>query len=241
LIGPIKEENMANVHICKTLMPLEPSDEDLARVRSHRAALLLSTKWESGQTITVKFLEGEQSLKDRVAAVAREWTKPGRANLDLRFVDQGPADIRIAFVQGDGSWSYLGTDCRNIPANQPTMNYGWLTPASPEDELRRVVLHEFGHALGLIHEHQNPKKPISWNKPAVYADLGGPPNNWSKATIDNNMFKAYKRKKVAATNVDPDSIMMYPIPASWTTNGFSADLNGELSPLDEALIANQYP
>jgi hypothetical protein len=232
---------MAETRFCATIAPVAPTAEDLARVRSHKAALLLSTKWEPGQSITVMFLEGDQSLRDRVASVAKEWTRPGRANLTLDFVDEGPADIRIAFKQGAGSWSYLGTDCHTIPDDKPTMNYGWLDANSPDDELRRVVLHEFGHALGLIHEHQNPQDPIQWNKPAVYNDLGGPPNNWTTATIDNNMFKAYDAAQVAATPVDPDSIMMYPIPEAWTTNGFSAALNRELSPDDEALIANQYP
>lgn len=232
---------MAEIRFCKTLVPLEPTPEDLERVRSHRAALLLSTKWEPGQSITVMFLEGDRSLRDRVESVAREWTREGRANLNLVFVEEGPADIRIAFEQGAGSWSYLGTDCHTIPDGQATMNYGWLDANSPDEELRRVVLHEFGHALGLIHEHQNPEDPIEWNKPAVYSDLGGPPNNWDQATIDNNMFKAYEPEELAATTVDPASIMMYPIPAAWTLNGFSAGLNGELSPQDEALIANQYP
>jgi hypothetical protein len=55
------------------------------------------------------------------------------------------------------------------------------------------------------------------------------------------MFKAYALKEVIATAVDATSIMMYPIPKSWTTDGFSAGLNSQLSPTDEALIANQYP
>lgn len=232
---------MAKTRFCATLAPLQPSAADLERVRSHKAALLLSAKWEPGESITIRFLEGDQGLKDRVASVAKEWTRPGRANLDLVFVEEGDADIRIAFKPGTGSWSHVGTDCRTIAADKPTMNYGWLTAASSDDELRRVVLHEFGHALGLIHEHQNPEEPIQWNKAAVYADLSGPPNNWSEAKIDNNMFKAYEPEDLAATPVDDDSIMMYPIPAAWTLNGFSAGLNGELSPQDEALIANQYP
>jgi hypothetical protein len=55
------------------------------------------------------------------------------------------------------------------------------------------------------------------------------------------MFKAYKVSEVAATPVDAKSIMMYPIPKSWTEDGFTAGLNSELSPNDEALISNQYP
>ena len=71
------------------------------------------------------------------------------------------------------------------------MNYGWLTPTSDDDELRRVVLHEFGHALGLIHEHQNPEGGIQWNEPAVKADLSGPPNNWDDETIRHNVLDHY--------------------------------------------------
>ena len=134
-----------------------------------------------------------------------------------------------------------GTMCRNIAEPNPTMNYGWLTPASEETELRRVVLHEFGHAIGLIHEHQNPKGGIKWNKAAVINDLSGPPNNWDAATIENNMFRYYPPRDVVATSVDPLSIMMYPIPKSWTVDGFSAGLNGELSPNDKTLVRSAYP
>jgi serralysin len=163
------------------------------------------------------------------------------AKVALAFKDQGDADIRIAFQQGNGSWSYLGTYCKQIPKNEPTMNYGWLTPTSSEDELRRVVLHEFGHALGLIHEHQNPDTPIDWNRAAVIADLSGPPNNWDEATIENNMFKRYDPSEVSTTPTDRLSIMMYPIPASWTNDGFSADLNKELSDTDRDFIRGALP
>ncbi len=81
-----------------------------------------------------------------------------------------------------------------------------------------MILHEFGHALGLIHEHQNPLGTIKWNKPAVVHDLSGPPNNWDQATIDHNMFEAYPAAEIDGTKLDKTSIMMYPIPASWVTD-----------------------
>ena len=206
-----------------------------------KAALLNAFKWPIGSVIKVKFVGGDPALQERVKKVAKEWVGTNMANLVFNFVDSGDADIRVAFQQGDGSWSYLGTMCRQIPKTEPTMNYGWLTPQSTDDELRRVVLHEFGHALGLIHEHQNPLRPIQWNRDAVTRDLSGPPNNWNPQQIETNIFKKYEPGQVTATDVDATSIMMYPIPKAWTTDGFSADLNKELSTKDKELIKTAYP
>jgi serralysin len=205
-----------------------------------KAALLNEARWPAGQEIRVMFMEGDEALQDRVKAVAQQWTAPGMARLTFNWVTEGPADIRIAFEQGQGSWSYLGTQCQEIPDGQPTMNYGWLTPDSPDDELMRVVLHEFGHALGLIHEHQNPEGGINWNEPAVIADLSGPPNNWDEETIRHNVLDHYGPGETTGTDVDPDSIMMYPIPAAWTLDGFSADLNSDLSETDVEFIRQAY-
>lgn len=221
-------------HYCMLVMPKQAEGKS-------RAALLDESKWPFGTTIRARFLEGDPGLQQRVESVAEEWAGPEMANLRLQFVDDSDVDIRIAFQQGDGSWSYLGTMCQQIPAPEPTMNYGWLTPDSGDDELRRVVLHEFGHALGLIHEHQNPDTPIDWNRAAVIADLSGPPNNWDEETIENNIFKRYDPQDVTTTPTDRLSIMMYPIPASWTNDGFSADLNKELSETDKEFIRGAYP
>jgi serralysin len=230
-------ENLTHYCVCRGLENLPPSDQALLAHR--RAALLTNSRWETGSQISIRFLDGDPALQAKVKSVALEWT--GVANLDFVFLAQGPADIRISFAPGNGSWSYIGTVCREIEEPLTTMNYGWLTLASEEAEIRRVVLHEFGHAIGLIHEHQNPKGGIKWNEAAVIHDLSGPPNNWDAATIDANIFRHYSPTEVVATDVDSNSIMMYPIPRAWTIGGFSAGLNNELSDEDKALVRSAYP
>jgi serralysin len=229
-------------HFCMMITPESLPAQEQAALEGRKAALLKEFRWPTGSIIKVKFLEGDPALQAKVRDVAKRWTGSGMANLTLSFVpaDQN-ADIRIAFEQGAGSWSYIGTVCRTIAKTQPTMNFGWLTPSSSDEDIRSVVLHEFGHALGLIHEHQNPNKAIQWNKPAVRKDLSQPPNNWDDATIQRNLFDKYDPKQVEATEVDPKSIMMYPIPKSWTLDGFSAGFNSDLSAKDKTLIEKAYP
>ena len=115
------------------------------------------------------------------------------------------------------------------------MNLGW------QDE--GVILHEFGHTIGLIHEHQNPTGGIRWNKEAVYRDLGGPPNFWDRPTVDRNMFETYDRSQVNATTVDKHSIMLYAIPREWTLDGFSSTPNNVLSAQDKTFVKDRrnYP
>jgi hypothetical protein len=206
-----------------------------------RAALVKGAKWNDGDVITVSFLDGDPIVQEKVKAVAKQWTAPGLAGLTLSFLtDTTDTDIRISF-QYAGSWSVIGTTCRNIPADQATMNYGWLNPDTADLEVQRVVLHEFGHALGLIHEHESPAGGINWNREQVIADLSGPPNNWDLATIEHNMFEPAAAEETNFTDLDPESIMMYPIPAKWTTDGFSVGLNTDLSETDKEFIHEQYP
>jgi hypothetical protein len=114
------------------------------------------------------------------------------------------------------------------------MNFGWLDEG--------VIRHEFGHMLGMIHEHQNPNtNPIQWNKPAVIAALSGPPNNWDAATIQHNMFDKYAVSQINGSGFDPASVMLYSFPASWTEDGFHTNPNDALSTLDKTFARHVYP
>lgn len=215
---------------------------DALAVGKSRAASWREAMWPEKATISISFLMGASDLRARVQAAAEQWIAPGLANLTFEFRDDtSETDVRIAFIQGAGSWSCVGRTCLQVPKSDATMNFGWLTSSSSDEDVEEVVLHEFGHALGLIHEHQHPIGGIQWDKAAIYAELGGPPNNWSKAKVDLNMFQAWETSETNFSAFDPASIMMYPIPEHWTTNGFATGMNKTLSKTDKEFIAQRYP
>ncbi len=200
--------------------------------------------WPAGSTLSVSFLDGEPLVKAKVRYYARKWMR--FANVRFRFISavDPTAHIRISFLQ-NGSWSALGTDALNtawFPEGEPTMNYGWLKADSTSEEYSRVVLHEFGHTLGLIHEHQTPAGGIHWNRDAVIRDLSGPPNRWDVPTIEHNVLNRYSEPEITQyTQFDPHSIMLYAFPSSWTTDNMTFPSNSVLSDTDKTFIAQQYP
>lgn len=196
--------------------------------------------WPRGKLLKLRFLRGEAALHQRVLNSARQWLVPG-VKLDLALAGaEEAADLRIDFNPDAGSWSYVGTDNTLINPGQPTMNLGWAALDTADDDFSSVVVHEFGHALGLLHEHNHPDAVIHWNKPAVYADLGGPPNHWDKATIDSNVFAAFDQASVVTTGFDKDSVMIYTVPSHWTLDGKSYLPSPRPSDGDKATIAKLY-
>ena len=161
-----------------------------------RAAAITQKIWPKN-VLRVFFLE--KNLKqNQIMDWANEWGQYG----DIRFEKASTifkSDIRLGFTSNDGAWSYLGTDCTR---KFKTMNLGWIDHGT--------VLHEFGHALGFIHEHQSPASGgFEWNKEQVTKDLSGPPNNWDDETIEHNMFGKYDEDQLTMTEYDSTSIMHY--------------------------------
>jgi hypothetical protein len=215
----------------KKLSPLEVAALQKAKVEQPDRFRQGGRKfWPNGATIRIRFLDGDAKAQAEVVRIARKWTD--HANLRFEFVSGGDAEVRVSFKQA-GSWSFLGTDALAVPTGQATINFAWVD--------QRTVLHEFGHVLGLIEEHLNPRAKIAWNKDEIYRELGGPPNNWDKATIDVNVFGQASASQLGDyREFDPDSVMTMTMPKSWT-GGRVFGGRDDLSDSDKLLVARLYP
>lgn len=228
MVEPPTPQPAASVEwVCTTVT----TDTSHDRRGVQRAVGLKNNWWPNGKILKVGFLDGTTAQQAAVKTYAPEWSKS--ANIGLAFPAAGPFDIRISFNANNGAWSYVGTDCIGVAAQYPTMNLGWQSAD--------VIWHEFGHALGLMHEQQSPFGGICWDTAQVIQSLSGPPNNWSVPMIYWNVITPLNVASVIGNAYDPLSIMHYGIPSAWTCNKKAIAGGKVLSPSDKIFIAARYP
>lgn len=181
--------------------------------------------------LQIKIEENNLSVEDAIKLVVEERIKP-LCKLNFKFVsmDEKP-NVRISFDPKGGAWSFIGTDHLK-EKNGPTMNFGWYDA--------QTIIHEFGHLLGMIHEHQNPfGKPIEWNLPLLYK-WASTTQKWSKEVTDNNIVNHYDQTLINGSDFDPLSIMLYFFPPVITLDKKGTKLNTRLSGYDVKWISNIY-
>jgi hypothetical protein len=226
------------------------------------AIMPLANKWSNGTLLhyyfytdrardgeTVTLEDGTTEWRTYVGAepqrqiVRDAFAKWKALGIGLNFketTDRSEAEVRIGFMAGDGSWSYVGTDILHQGADDRTMNFGWDLRRDPD-----TALHEIGHTLGLSHEHQNPNSGIEWNEEAVYSDLAAPPNKWKREKTHYNIIRKLDPDSVQGSSWDPNSIMHYPFKAGLILRPqpYNAGLTpaGGLSPRDVTWIKTFYP
>lgn len=192
--------------------------------------------WDVGETIVVKFLNGSTDLHNKVSQYAREWEK--YANIKFNFTTTGKAHIRVLFGNENSNYSMMGTYANSIPQTSHTMHLD-SAGLTATGSWYRTTVHEFGHALGLMHEHFSPMSGIEWNMDTLYADYEKV--GWGKADVDNQVVKVAGVTYTNGTTYDAKSIMHYPIAARHTKNGYSVGWNTEMSEGDKKIISILYP
>jgi hypothetical protein len=223
---------IATVSAMRELTPQQATKLPLAKVtQQDKVRPGSGAYWASGATLRIRFLDGGEDQKAVVKYAVAEWGK--YANLRFEFVSSGDSELRVSFEEGEGSWSYRGTDALVVPSGEPTIKLGFVE--------RSTALHEFGHALGLIEELMNPKANIQWEKELVYSGLGGAPYYWDRETIEFNLFRRIDEKQLGEyRDFDPKSVMTMSVPEAWTGGVALGGADG-LSESDKALIARIYP
>ncbi|MEH0548519.1 matrixin family metalloprotease [Streptomyces sp. B21-105] len=206
------------------------------------AIQMVGTKWVNGTVLHYAFLDrggdiGGPEQLDEVRHAFDKWKSLG-IGLEFREVDDpADAEIRIAFIEREGSASFVGTDALTIATTEHTMTFGWKlnTPYG-----RATALHEIGHAIGFAHEHQNPFAGIVWDDEAVYTELAGLPNEWPREVTFHNILRKLSKTQVAGSAWDPESIMEYGFPPGLIRKPEKYGREGIESPLDLSAVDKDH-
>ncbi|KAF8438346.1 hypothetical protein L210DRAFT_942961 [Boletus edulis BED1] len=208
-----------------------------ANQREIKFCFLQTLGWSSKKEIAVKNV----ILSEHVDREKFE-TWEHFANIKFTPVRKEDSMIRIGFTPGS-SWSAVGTSASKIGDNNPTLNLGWLKDKEEADEDdRSTILHEFGHALGMMHEHQSPARGeyIHLKELEVYRYYQ--PLLGSRETVKSQIIDTYNDERIMnMSKFDMKSIMMYFMPGYLNEEGIDVPVNKKLSKLDKAIITLSYP
>jgi hypothetical protein len=218
-----------------------------------RAIITIDRKWMNGTVLKYYFFnggtdgspaswKGAPAQMNAVRQAFQTWKGLGIGLSFEEVNDKNEAQVRIGFLRGDGSWSYVGRDVIDISSSpdERSMNFGWDISNDID-----TAVHEIGHTLGMPHEHQNPFAGIVWNEEAVYAALAAPPNSWDRDTTFHNIIRKLDPNEVEGSTHDSDSVMHYPFEAGLILEpaAFRNGINpaGGLSAKDREYMKKFYP
>lgn len=199
----------------------------------------LPWKWRQS-TLRVFFKDvDDEALQKKVLEVANTWQQYTGVKF-VRTASIFDSEIRLSFRTAEGYQSLIGSLAdstrKQTSSLAATMHLQDLDQRSDE-EFRRVILHEFGHALGLLHELSSINTPIVWDSPAVYKYFDTA-YHWNQALVNEQVLTPARYAK--ATSFDPHSIMIYAVPSFLMKNHPDIPWPKGLSKDDKAKIKLVY-
>lgn len=224
-------------------LPKINSDGSLNQTATIQQGLAGATEkmWNPGDVITVYLAtnNGSEYIRQQVQLYAKQWEQ--FANIKFSFVnDFKSAKVKVGFFSTGQSWSWLGRDVLGNPLGEYTMNFGWFDYGTTQEEFSRTVIHEFGHVLGFLHEHQSPVSPLQWNLSKTYQYFKDK-NGWDEAAVNDQIINKYSRNNTNYSQFDPLSIMCYRIPDDLLLSGTGAPMNTTFSATDKLYARIWYP
>lgn len=196
--------------------------------------------------LKVRFLNGDSKSKRVVKDTVREHYHAVPMGMRFEFLsseDPGPSDIRISFIDSEVSSCMVGRNAEKNPGKASmwlNLDRGTLGIRNRDDVRwwrQHDILHEFGHALGMEHEHTHPDCNIKFDFNAI---LSGRYNGDAKKMHTN--YDKISSKQVTLSAYDQHSIMHYPVVTQDTTNGAKpVHPNNVLSDGDKKYLMRIYP
>ena len=183
-----------------------------------------------------------RKYRDYTMSVLKEWEQVANVKFVAVYAHEQP-DVGIYFENSQNSRAAIGVSNRNeTKKNGYSVQLGfadYFNNNQPTSLLKAQILHEFGHVLGLEHEHQRPGGSLNWNMTKVY-------QYYKKLGFDNDQIKRQITDKLdfrasIYSEFDNNSIMMYDFGADLTTNAQGSKKKTGLSDMDKQFIEQMYP
>lgn len=207
--------------------------------------MLCAKEWEKYANVVFKFVPDSTAVTNIRIRLGKGFGHNSAVGTEANFrVQSNPTMNFDTLYFADGDYYIGNLKKKGIPSPYNLNQLMEEMKADPNHwnlvELNRVVTHEFGHALGLLHEQSYPGA-VNWKKTDSVYNYYEETQGWDRKKVDFNVFEISNQFYTNGTTYDPKSIMHYSINSWETTDGYSVKQNNELSAGDKAIIAALYP
>lgn len=195
-----------------------------------------------GIVVGIKFLNGTQKMQDAVMKALGDWEDALEGSLSFAVSSHANA-LRTTFESGN---KYVHAS--KIGNRLVSIAEAKRFETNPNSSSARgIVLHEFGHALGLEHEHFSPHLDITWRSDQEIADHINqhlkPGTVWTTGMVKRNITGPRPNIQVCGDKLafDKKSVMGYAIWPQWNLENITTAPAHSLSNEDIACAQRLYP